>query len=143
MAAAKLMHGGMVRMPEGANPSAGRVGHQRLEAEAAAFVIVEPDALAAGLRMERAMHGDELARDFGFERKAGEERELVLAQPLARPGRRPCRGIAESLGRDLPADRAVVVAGDAQAIGAADQRNAFAGIGVVADNVAEADDAID
>src|SRR5580704_16213372 len=113
-----------MRVSEGANSRAGRMDHERFEAQLALLVIVESHAFAAALGMKRAVHGDDATGDIGLERQTVEKIEIVVAQLLARPGDSARRGARELARRDPAADGEIVIAGDAHAIGAADQRDA-------------------
>jgi hypothetical protein len=61
----------------------------------------------------------------------------------ARPGDGARLRPTERFGLDLPGRRAVVTAGDASRAGVAKERDALARPGVLADDIAEADNAID
>jgi len=130
-------------MPEGADAGAGRMRHQRVKTLLPVLIVVEPHAFAAGLGMQRAVHGDDAVADIGLERQVLQKIEIVVAQLLARPGDGARRGARELARRDPAADGEIVIAGDTHAIGAADQRDAGGGVAIVTDDVAEADDAVD
>jgi hypothetical protein len=143
LAAAKFVNRELMGVAESANPRARRMRDQRGHAKRASRVGVEPHRLAADIRVQRAMHGEEFVVDIGLEWQVGEERDIVVAQMLARPFDAARRRRAECFGGELSGYRAVVIAGDAQGAGGAQERDAFARPRVVADDIAEADNAID
>jgi hypothetical protein len=62
---------------------------------------------------------------------------------LPRPGDGARGGAREFARRDPAADGEIVIAGDADTVGAADQRDAGGGVAIITDDIAEADDAVD
>ncbi len=108
-----------------------------------ALIAVEPHSGAIGLRVQRAMHRNQLPADRGLERQTGKKIQVVSSEATLRPGHRTGRGAAESFGRNPPADRKIVIAGDAKRIMPPNGGDALGRLGVVSDNVTETDDAID
>ena len=127
-----------MRAPDG-------IGHERLESSARRRSSVSSRTVAQPVsRMQRAMHGDDaVAGDRSLERQTGEKVEIVRARLRARPGDGARGGAREFARRDPAADGEIVIAGDTHAVGAADHRDAGGGVAIVADDIAEADDAVD
>jgi hypothetical protein len=92
--------------------------------------------------MQRAVHRNQLAFDHRFDREAGEKVEVILRELPSCPLGRTGRSLAKVLSGDPPAYREIVVSRDADAISLPDAINAFGGVAIVADDIAEADDAI-
>ncbi len=69
--------------------------------------------------------------------------EIVRREPRPGPFGGALRGAAEIPGRDQPAHCPIVIAGDTFDFFVAHDRQAFRGPGVVVDDIAETDDAID
>jgi hypothetical protein len=88
------------------------------------------------------VHCNQLAFDYRFNRKAGEKVEVSLRELSSSPLGCAGRGLAEVLSGDLPAYCKIVVTGNADTISLPNAINAFGGIAIVADDIAEADDAI-
>src|SRR6266511_953353 len=110
---------------------------ERFEAQSASLVVVEPDQLAADLRVQRAVHGDEESLDAGLQRQPRQEMEGIGTESCPRPRNRPSSSVAESFGRDLPSDSSIVIAGDTERVEFPKQRNAFVRARVVANDVPE------
>ena len=83
------------------------------------------------------------ALHLGPQRHPGQGLQLGRRQPRARPLHRPSRGPAEARGRDLPGHGPIVIAGDPDRVQPAHDGEALGRVGMIADDVAQADDAID
>jgi hypothetical protein len=115
---------------------------ERREAQPPTLVGIEPDELAADIRMQRAVHRDKVILDAGLERQPGQKFAGIVTEPPPRPGNRPSGGVAEPLGGDLPGDGSIVIAGDTQRVELPKQRDTLLGVRVVSDDVPETYDAI-
>src|SRR5260221_945139 len=117
--------------------------HERPEAQPPAFVIVERDELATGLRMQRTVHQHKLTVDAGLQWQPAQKSDRIGGEPRTCPGDRPCGNLAKPVGGNLTGYGSIVIAGDTQRIEFSQQRNTFARVCIVADDVAETYDAID
>lgn len=138
----EFIDAGMVGVAEGADACTGWVGHERMKALQTELIAIEPDGGAIGLRMQRAVHRNQLLTDRSLERQAGEEIEIITPEAALRPGHRTRGGAVEGFARNPSADGQIVVAGDTKRIGSPKNRYALRRLTIVTDNVAEADDAI-
>jgi hypothetical protein len=127
----------VMRVSERANARSRRMRGKRVEAQPSPIVVIEPDEFTTGVGMQRAVHGYKVILDAELQRQAGQELESVGTEPSARPGNRPCCNVAEPIGRDLTTGGALVAAGDTKRVDLPEQRNAFGGVCVVANDVAE------
>ena len=138
----KLVDAGLMGMTERAEARAGSIGDQRLKALLPLLVGVEAHGRRRGLWMQRAVHRDKAVLHVRLQRQPGQKLQIAPGQPALRPCHRACGGSREVFGRHASAYREVVIAGDAERIRFANERDAFGRIGIVADNVAETDNAV-
>jgi hypothetical protein len=92
--------------------------------------------------MQGAVDHDEVVVDAHLQRQPGKKLDRVRAELSARPGNGPSGGMGESFRRDLTCDGPIVIARDTQDIELTKQRYAFFGVGVVSDDVPQANDAV-
>ena len=105
-----------MRMPKGADARPRRVPDEGLEARPSELLGFEPDHVATGLRMQRAVHRDQVMLDAGRERQRGQISAGLGVEAHLRPPDGARGGVAEPVGRDLSGHGAIMVAGDAQRV---------------------------
>ena len=114
----------------------GGMGGQRLEAELPLLIGIQPHQFAADIGVQGAVNGDQPVLDRRLQRQSGQPADIVSRQPAPCPFDGAGSQGIEAFRRDLAGDGPVMVAGDADSAGVAQQPDAGRRIGVVADDVA-------